>query len=60
VYCIKIVIVGSYGVTRYSDGKEFENTGCGGNDLRLGFYAAQWNSLGGDTMFILCGDEDHS
>ena len=36
-----------------------ENVRCGGNDLRLGFYAAEWNSLGGDTIFVLCGDEDH-
>ena len=33
------------------------NIRCGGNDLRLGFYAAEWNSLGGDTMFVLSGDE---
>ena len=26
--------------------------------LRFGFYAAEWNSLGGDTMFVLSGDED--
>ena len=31
----------------------------GGNNLRLGFYAAEWNSLGGDSMFVLCEDEDH-
>jgi len=36
-----------------------ENIRCGGNDLRLGFYAAEWNNLSGDTMFVLCGDEDH-
>ena len=24
----------------------------------FGFYAAEWNSLGGDTMFVLSGDED--
>ena len=35
------------------------NIQCGGNDLRLGFYAAGWNSLDGDTIFVLCGDEDH-
>ena len=32
------------------------NIRCGGNDLRFGFYAAEWNSLGGDTMFVLSGD----
>ena len=35
------------------------NIRCGGNDLRLGFYAAEWNSLSGDTMFVLCEDEGH-
>ena len=34
------------------------NIRCGGNDLRFGFYAAEWNSLGGDTMFVLSGNED--
>jgi len=28
--------------------------------LPLGFYAAEWNGLGGDTMFVSCGDEDHN
>ena len=34
------------------------NIRCGGNDLRFGFHAAEWNSLDGDTMFVLSGDED--
>ena len=37
-----------------------ENIRCGGNDLRLGFYEAESNSLGGDTMFVLCGETDHN
>ena len=37
-----------------------ENIRCGGNDLRLGFYAAEWDGSDGDTMFVLCGDEDHN
>ena len=32
------------------------NIRSGSNDLRFGFYAAEWNSLGGDTMFVLSGD----
>jgi len=35
-----------------------ENIRCGGNDLQLGFYAAERNGLSGDRMFVLCGDED--
>ena len=31
------------------------NIRCRGNDLPLGFYAAERNSLGGDTMFVLSG-----
>ena len=27
-----------------------KNIQCGGNDLRLGLYAAEWNSLDGDTL----------
>ena len=27
---------------------DVENLGCGGNDLRWGFYAVGWNRLGGD------------
>ena len=34
------------------------NIRCGGNDSRFGFYAAEWNSLGGDTIFVLSGGED--
>ena len=34
------------------------NIRCEGNDLRFGFYTAEWNSLNGDTMFVLSGDED--
>ena len=37
-----------------------ENIRCGNNDLRLGFHVAEWNGLCGDTMFVLCGDEDHN
>ena len=37
-----------------------ENIRCGGNDLRLGFYAAEWDGSDGDSMFVLCGDEDHN
>jgi len=37
-----------------------ENIQCGGNDLRLGFYAGERNGGGGDTMFVLCGDKDHN
>jgi len=36
-----------------------ENIQCGGNDLRLGFYAAERNGGSGDTMFLLCGERDH-
>jgi len=37
-----------------------ENIRCGGNDLPLGFYAAERNGLSGDRMFVLCGEEDHN
>ena len=40
--------------------KLVENIRCGGNDLRLWFYAVEWGGLGGETMFVLCGDEDHN
>ena len=36
-----------------------ENTRCGGNDLWLGFYGAEWNGLCGEKTPVLCGDEDH-
>jgi len=36
-----------------------ENIQCRGNDLRLGFYAAEWNGGSGDKMFVLCGERDH-
>ena len=34
------------------------NIRCGGNDLRFGFDVVEWNSLGGDTIVLLSGDED--
>jgi len=37
-----------------------ENIRCGGNDSRLVFYGAERSGLCGDTMFVLCGDEDHN
>ena len=37
-----------------------ENIRCGGNDLQLGFYAAEWNGLCGDPIFVLGGDKDHN
>ena len=46
----EVSLVGRYGIG-------VGNIRCGGNDLRLGFYAEEWNSLGGDAMFVLCGDE---
>ena len=35
------------------------NIRYGGNDPQFGFYAAERNSLDGDTMFVLSRDEDH-
>ena len=35
-----------------------ESVRCGGNDSRFGFYAAERNSLDGDTTSVLSGDED--
>ena len=36
------------------------NIRCGGNDSWLGFYAAEWNGLSGDTILVLCGVRDHN
>jgi len=49
----------SYTITRENVTVYVKNFQCGGNDLRLGFYAAEWNGGSGDTMFVLCGERDH-
>ena len=35
------------------------NIRCGGNNLRLGFYAVEWSGGGEGTIFVLSRAEDH-